>query len=344
MNPINGEDLMNPTFAGLRAPALSALLAVSLSLSSPAHAAGVIEIDGSSTVFPITEAVAEEFQMQGGGRVTVGISGTGGGFKRFCRGETDISNASRPILKEEMVACAQGGIKYFEIPIAFDALTVIVSKQNAFVDQLTVAELKTMWEPAAQGKVTNWNQIRPSFPDLPLKLAGAGADSGTFDYFTEAVVGRSKASRGDYQASEDDNVTVQFVSRNNGAIGYFGLAYFEENVDKLRGVPIVSPKSGKAVLPSVEAVNDGSYQPLSRPMFIYVKEKSLERPEVKAFVEFMLAEGGALASEVGYVGLPEEAYDVIRKNFESGKLGTVFGGHPEIGLTIDELLARETKL
>jgi phosphate transport system substrate-binding protein len=308
-------------------------------------AAGVIEIDGSSTVFPITEAVAEEYQSQiGGARVTVGISGTGGGFKRFCRGETDISNASRPILKEEMVLCAQAGIKYYELPVAYDALTVIVSSANTFVDQLTVQELKTMWEPAAQGKVRNWNQIRPTFPDQALKLAGAGADSGTFDYFTEAVVGRAKASRGDYQASEDDNVTVQFVSRDKGAIGYFGLAYYEENADKLRAIPIVPPAGGSPVLPSVETVNNGTYQPLSRPMFIYVKEKSLSRPEVREFVEFYLKEGGALASEVGYVGLPEEAYATILKNFQGGKVGTVFGGTPEIGLTIENLLEREGKL
>lgn len=314
-------------------------------VTAPSFAAAVIEIDGSSTVFPITEAVAEEYQAQvGGARVTVGISGTGGGFKRFCRGETDITNASRPILKEEMVNCSQAGIKYYEIPVAYDALTVIVSKSNNFVDQLTVQELKTMWEPSAQGKVSNWKQIRPTFPDMPLKLAGAGADSGTFDYFTEAVMGRAKASRGDYQASEDDNVTVQFVSRDKGAIGYFGLAYFEENIDKLRAVPIVSPKGGAGILPSVESVNDGSYQPLSRPLFIYVKEKSLSRPEVREFVEFFLKEGGALASEVGYVGLPEEAYGTLLKNFQGGKMGTVFGGTPEIGLTIEQLLEREGKL
>lgn len=312
---------------------------------APVLAAGVIEVDGSSTVFPITEAVAEEYQAQvGGARVTVGISGTGGGFKRFCRGETDVSNASRPILKEEMVLCAQAGIKYYEIPIAYDALTVIVSAANTFVDYLTVAELKYMWEPAAQGKVKSWNQIRASFPDQPLKLAGAGADSGTFDYFTEAVVGRAKASRGDYQASEDDNVTVQFVSRDKGAIGYFGLAYYEENADKLRAVPIVPPTGGAGVLPAIATVNDGTYQPLSRPLFIYVKEKSLSRPEVREFVEFFLKEGGALASEVGYVGLPESAYAMILKNFQSGKMGSVFGGTPEIGLTIEDLLAREGKL
>jgi phosphate transport system substrate-binding protein len=326
--------------------AISAGIAMFGALSAASsHAAGVIEIDGSSTVFPITEAVAEEYQSQvGGARVTVGIAGTGGGFKRFCRGETDITNASRPILKEEMVLCAQAGIKYFEIPVAYDALTVIVSSSNTFVDQLTVQELKTMWEPSAQGKVKSWSQIRPGFPEQPLKLAGAGADSGTFDYFTEAVVGRAKASRGDYQASEDDNVTVQFVSRDKGAIGYFGLAYFEENTDKLRAVPIVPPTGGTPVLPSVETVNNGTYQPLSRPLFIYVKEKALSRPEVREFVEFYLKEGGALASEVGYVGLPDEAYETILKNFQGGKLGTVFGGTPEIGLTIEQLLEREGKL
>src|SRR5262245_22299053 len=309
------------------------------------HAAGVIEVDGSSTVYPITEAVAEEFQSQGGGaRVTVGISGTGGGFKRFCRGETDISNASRPILKEEMVTCAQAGVKYFELPIAYDAITIVVNKESTFADQLTVAELKTMWEPAAQGKVMNWNQIRSSFPNQPLKLAGPGADSGTFDYFTEAIVGRTKASRGDYQASEDDNVIVQFVSRDKGALGYFGMAYFEENQDKLRAVPVVANGSTTPVSPSAQTVVDGSYQPLSRPLFIYVKEKSVHRPEVKAFVDFYLKNADTLSREVGYVGLPAAAYQLAVKNFEAGKLGTGFGGTPEGGLRVEEVLGREGKL
>jgi phosphate transport system substrate-binding protein len=250
-------------------------LVLSGSMASNVYAADVIEVDGSSTVYPITEAVAEEFQAQGGGtRVTVGISGTGGGFKRFCRNETDISNASRPILREEMIACAQSGVKYLELPVAYDALTVVISKQNDFVDHLTVNELRTMWAPAAQGKVTNWKQIRSSFPDLPLKLAGAGADSGTFDYWTEAIVGKAKASRGDYQATEDDNVTVQFVSREKGALGYFGLAYYQENKDKLRAVPIVASGSTAPVAPSIQTVNDGTYQPLSRPIFVYVKQAS----------------------------------------------------------------------
>ncbi len=321
--------------------ALGIVMSASL-LAPAAQAAEVIKVDGSSTVYPITEAVAEEYQSAlGGARVTVGIAGTGGGFKRFCRGETDITNASRPILKEEMILCAQAGIKFYELPIAYDALTVVVSKANTFVDQLTVPELKRMWEPAAQQKIMNWNQIRPTFPDMPLKLAGAGADSGTFDYWTEAVMERSKASRGDYQASEDDNVTVQYVSRDKGALGYFGMAYYEENTDKLRAVPIVPPGGAKGIAPSTQTVNDGTYQPLSRPLFIYVKEKSLARPEIKEFVEFYLSEGPALAAEVGYVELPARAYELARENLKNGKVGSGFAGHAEIGLSVEELLVRE---
>ena len=201
-----------------------------------------------------------------------------------------------------------------------------------------------MWEPAAAGKITSWKQVRDSFPDLPLKLAGAGADSGTFDYFTEAVVGVAKSSRGDYQASEDDNVTVQFVSRDKGALGYFGLAYYEENKDTLRAVPIVASGGSTGVLPSIASVNDGTYTPLSRPIFIYVKEKSVQRPEVRKFVEFYLQEGGALTREVGFVDLPAVAYELALKNFNEGKLGTGFGGKSEVGLKVEELLAREGKL
>lgn len=330
--------------ASLRAAGLLAALGGGWSAGA-AHAAGLIEIDGSSTVYPITEAVAEEFQKASGGtKVTVGISGTGGGFKRFCRGETDISDASRPILREEMILCAQAGVKYYELPVAYDALTVVVSKNNDFVDYLTVDELKKMWEPAAQGKVTSWKQIRDSFPDMPLKLAGPGADSGTFDYFTEAVMAKAKSSRGDYQASEDDNVIVQFVSREKGALGYFGLAYYEENQDKLKAVPIKANASAPAVMPSLETVNNSSYQPLSRPIFIYVKEKAAQRPEVREFVEFYLKEGAELAKEVGYVDLPAAAYELALKNFHKGKLGTGFGGASEVGLKVEDLLKREGKL
>lgn len=305
----------------------------------------VVRIDGSSTVYPITEAVAEEFQKaeKNAVKVTVGISGTGGGFKKFCHGETDIADASRPILKQEMEACAAAGIRYFELPVAFDALTVVVNPKNAFIRQLTVAELKKLWEPAAQGKVTRWNQVNPAWPDAPIKLFGAGSDSGTFDYFTEAVVGKAKSSRGDYTASEDDNVLVQGVTQDANALGYFGYAYYAENTGKLKAVPVVNPK-GKAVVPSKDNVINGSYEPLSRPIFIYVSEKGWQRAEVKKFVEFYMKHGAKLSKEVKYVPLPEKAYTGNLDHLTKGKLGTVFGGNAEVGITIDELMKREARL
>jgi phosphate transport system substrate-binding protein len=325
----------------------AAVLTGLVSIATPhlAAAQSVIKIDGSSTVFPIAEAVAEEFQISKRGkvRVTVGIAGTGGGFKRFCRGETDISNASRPILAEEMEVCRKAGIKYIELPIAFDALTVVVNPQNTWVKSLTPADLKKMWEPAAQGRITKWNQVRADFPAEPLMMFGPGADSGTFDYFTEAVNGKAKASRTDFQASEDDNVIVQGVGSNKGAIGYFGYAYYVGNKERIRAVPIQN-RQGKAVTPSLEAVVDGSYEPLSRPLFIYVRDTAAQRPEVKEFIEFYLKDGGGLAKEVGYVPLPDSAYALALKHFNDKKLGTVFGGVPEVGVTIDALLAREGKL
>jgi phosphate transport system substrate-binding protein len=322
-------------------PIISAVL-----LAAPVYAQQkIVKIDGSSTVFPVTEAVAEDFQKakKQQVKVTVGISGTGGGFKKFCRGETDISDASRPILKKEMEDCKATGIEYYELPVAFDALTVVVNPKNTFIKQLTVAELKKMWEPAAQGKVTRWNQVNPSWPDQPMKLFGPGADSGTFDYFTEAVVGKSKSSRGDFTASEDDNVLVQGVSRDVNGLGYFGYAYYIENKDKLKAVPIVNEK-GQAVEPSMEAVLKGSYTPLARPIFIYVNAKSLARPEVKEFVEYYMKNGAKLAREVKYVPLPDSAYRVALEHVQKGKKGTVFGGVAEVGVTIDELLKREAKL
>ena len=313
-------------------------------LAAPVHAQ-LVKIDGSSTVFPVTEAVAEDFQKakKGAVKVTVGISGTGGGFKKFCRGETDISNASRPILKAEMAECAKAGIDYYELPVAFDALTVVVNPKNGFVRQLTIAEMKKMWEPAAQGKVTRWNQVNPAWPDAPMKLFGPGADSGTFDYFTEAVVGKAKSSRGDFTASEDDNVLVQGVSRDVNGLGYFGYAYYIENKDKLKAVPIVNEK-GQAVEPSMEAVLKGSYSPLARPIFIYVNAKALEKPEVREFAEYYMKNGGKLAREVRYVPLPEAAYKTAWEHVQKGKKGTVFGGVAEAGVTIEELLRREAKL
>ncbi len=313
--------------------------------AAPAATAQVVKIDGSSTVFPITEAVAEEFQKakKGAIKVTVGISGTGGGFKKFCRNEIDISDASRPILKKEMEECKAAGIEYFELPIAFDALTVVINPKNSFIKTLTIAELKKMWEPGAQGKVTRWNQVNPAWPDAPMKLFGPGADSGTFDYFTEAIVGKSKSSRGDFTASEDDNVLVQGVSRDVNGLGYFGYAYYIENKDKLKAVPIVNEK-GQPVEPSMEAVLKGAYSPLSRPIFIYVNAKSLAKPEVREFVEFYLKHGSKLAREVKYVPLPDVAYTTGWEHIQKGKKGTVFGGTAEVGITIEELLKREAKL
>jgi phosphate transport system substrate-binding protein len=327
-------------FALFGGAAAGALLA-----SQVAFAAPEVKIDGSSTVYPVTEAVAEEFQKakKGAVRVTVGISGTGGGFKKFCRGETDISNASRPILAQEMEACKKVGIDYIELPVAFDALTVAVSPKNNLISEITVDELKKIWEPAAQGKITNWKQIRPEFPDMKLNLYGAGSDSGTFDYFTEAVVGKAKASRGDYTASEDDNVLVQGISGDPQALGYVPFAYVHENPGKLKPLKVVDPQTGKAVAPSMETVIDGTYQPLSRPIFIYVNRKSADRSEVKEFVEFYLTKGAELAQEVGYTPLPAEAYKVAMDRFAARKTGTAFGGHPEVGMKIMDLLARELK-
>ena len=302
-----------------------------------------IKIDGSSTVFPIMEAVAEEFQISKRGkvRVTVGIAGTGGGFKKFCRGETDISNASRPILAEEMAACKAAGVKYIELPVAFDALTVVVNPKNTWAKTLTVAELKKIWEPAAQGRITRWSQVRAGFPNQPLMLFGPGADSGTFDYFTEAVNGKSKLTRGDYTASEDDNTLVQGVENNTNALGYFGYAYYVNHKDKMTAVGI---SAGKApVLPSEANVINGTYTPLSRPLFIYVRDTSAARAEVAELVKFILTKGGPLVREVGYVALPPASYAVAQKHFDSRRYGTVFGGKPEVGITIDELLKREAK-
>lgn len=306
----------------------------------------VVKIDGSSTVFPPTEGVAEDFQKlkKGAMKVTVGISGTGGGFKKFCRNETDISNASRPILKAEMDACKAAGVEYFELPVGFDALTVVVNPKNTFLKELSVAELKTMWEPAAQGKITSWKQINPSFPDTPFKLYGAGSDSGTFDYFTEAINGKAKASRGDYAATEDDHVTVKGVAGDVNAIGYLGYAYYAENQKTLKALPIIEKAGKSAVLPSEQNVINGSYQPLARPIFIYVNAKSLEKPEVKEFIAFYMKEGSRIMKEVKYVPLPASAYKNNEEHIAKGKKGTVFGGIAEVGVTIEELQKREAKL
>ena len=323
-----------------------ALLAISIlalvGIVPPVAKAQIIQIDGSSTVFPVTEAVAEEFQKSKKGKVkvTVGIAGTGGGFKKFCRAETDISNASRPILKSEIEDCKKSNVQFIELPVAYDALTVIINPKNDWVKSLTVADLKKMWEPGAQGKVTTWNQVRPEWPNSPLKLFGPGADSGTFDYFTEAIVGKAKSSRGDFTASEDDNVLVQGVANDRNALGYFGFAYYIENQAKLKAVAIETAKG--PVAPSAKTVEDGTYQPLARPIFIYISKKSLDtKPEVKEFVDFYLKNASKLVKDVKYVALPPSAYTMGAQHVTKGKIGTVFGGTAEVGVKIEDLMKRE---
>lgn len=316
----------------------SLIVASSLILSAPLSAAvDIVEIDGSSTVYPIAEAVAEEFQIETGIKVTVGVSGTGGGFKKFCRGDTVISNASRPIKAKEIKKCDEAGIDFIEIPVAFDALTVVVNKGNDWANELTIEELKKIWEPAAQGKITNWNQVRPSFPDMPLKLYGPGADSGTFDYFTEAVNGESKAIRGDFTASEDDNIIVKGVAGDKGGMGYFGLAYFTENSETLKAVKIKNA-AGKFIMPSLEAAQNGSYNPLSRPLFIYLNaKKAAFDVNVKKFIEFFLNNAKELSAEVGYVPFTDKEYTAIINHYKKLKTGTAFA-KPAIGLSVEEIL------
>jgi phosphate transport system substrate-binding protein len=304
----------------------------------------LVRIDGSSTVFPITEAVAEEFQKskRNAVRVTVGVSGTGGGFRKFCRGESDVQNASRPITKNEMAECQKNGVTYIEMPVAYDALSVVVNPRNEWLKEISVDELKKIWEPGAQGKVMRWNQVNPAWPDRPFRLFGAGTDSGTFDYFTEAVNGKSKASRGDFTASEDDNVLVQGVSRDVDSLGFFGFAYYAENRDKLKALPI-SWKGGKAVAPTEETVINGTYQPLSRPIFVYVSAAAAKRPEVREFAEFYNRNAAKLVKEVKYVPLPAAAYNYNLDALAKTRVGTKFGGENLVGVTIEALMKMEAK-
>lgn len=315
---------------------LVGLLAALLSpfARSKQQAPQIVRVDGSSTVFPITDAIAKEYNKTNDRaiQVQVGVSGTGGGFKKFCAGEIDISDASRPITQEEMKICDQAGIRYYELPIAFDALTVVVNPQNTWAKDITVEELKTIWDPAAQGKITNWKQVRAGYPDKPLRLFGPGQDSGTYDYFNEVIIGKNP-SRTDYVASEDDNALVQGVRQNPDALGYFGFAYYEANHSQLKALAIDSGKGG--ILPSREAVEKAQYQPLSRPLFIYVNYKAAQdKPEVGAFVSFYLKNAKRLVGSVGYIPLSDEAYHIADVHFTSGKVGTVFAGLPQPNLTI----------
>lgn len=312
--------------------------AVSMAGLKQVHAAEkVIKIDGSSTVYPISEAVAEEFQKATKVKVTVGESGTGGGFKKFCRGETDISDASRPIKQKEMDECKAAGVQYIELPVAYDALTVVVNSKNDWVKSFTVAELNQLWKSGSS--VKSWKQINPAYPDTKILMYGPGTASGTFDYFTEAINGKAGNSRSDYTPSEDDNVLVQGVSSDRGATGYFGYAYYEENKDKLRAIPIVV--NGKAVEASPENVMNGTYQPLARPLFIYVNATAAAfKPEVKAFVNFYLQHAPKLVKEVKYVPLPADDYAVVTEHFKAMKPGTGFNGTAEVGIKIKDLIKR----
>ncbi|MGH8001708.1 MAG: PstS family phosphate ABC transporter substrate-binding protein [Brasilonema sp.] len=299
-----------------------------------------VRIDGSSTVYPITQAIAKQFESEQNKKVSVNISGTSGGFEKFCAGQTDISNASRPILKAEMEVCRKNSVRFIELPIAFDALTIVVHPQNNWAKDITIAELKKMWEPAAQGKITSWNQVRASWPNRPLKLFGAGNKSGTFDYFTEATVGKTRASRTDYTASEDDEVIADGVSKDPNALGYFGYAYYEEHKSKLKVLPVNNGKG--AVLPTREAVEKAKYQPLSRPLFIYVNPWSAKNREaVYKFVNFYVDRAPKVVNSIGYVPLPAEVYRIDNVHFNNGKVGTVFSGEAQLNLTLAEVLRKQ---
>ena len=316
---------------------LGALGIICLAIAWGCSRPDIVKVDGSSTVFPITEAMAEEFSKRyGETRVTVGVSGTGGGFKKFCRGEIDITGASRPVKPVELEKCSNEGIEFIELPVAFDGLSVMVNPDNDWVDFLTVEELREIWQPGST--VSKWSDVRPEWPDRDILLVGADTDSGTFDYFTTAVVGEEGASRPDYIASSDDNVLVRAVAGEKGALGYVGYAFVVENSDSLRVVPIDG--GAGPVFPTIETISSNTYAPLSRPLFIYVNSQGARRSDVQEFVRFYLNEtSGDFIREVGYVTFQETDYRLVQQRFERGITGSVFGGKgSQIGITIKELL------
>lgn len=322
------------------------LIAAAVGCRRQEQASSTVRIDGSSTVFPIAEAVAEEYRKsKPERRVIVGVSGTGGGFKKFAAGETDLCTASRPIRPAEQEACTKNGIEYVELPVAYDGLAILVNPKNDWAQHVTVAELKRLWEPAAQGAITRWDQVRAEWPKREIHLYGAGVDSGTYDYFTSAVVGAEHSSRGDFTSSEDDNVLVQGIAGDELALGFFGLAYYEENRSKLKLLPVDDgdDANGKGpIAPSMETVMNGTYQPLSRPIFLYVNQASLQRPEVEEFVGFCLTAAPKLVREVGYIPLPDRAYQLARERVDHRTTGSLFGGRgSQVGVRIEQLLERE---
>ena len=321
---------------------LGILVAAATSSSAAPTSSGRILMDGSSTVFPISEAVAEEFQHANpGAGVTVGVSGTGGGFKKFLAGELDIVNASRPIKASELEFARKTNISFVELPIAYDALSIVVNKKNTWVDHLTVAELRKIWGPESQGKVMKWSDVRPGWPDKPLRLFGPGTDSGTFDYFTEVINGKEDASRGDYTSSEDDNVIVKGVEGDEGALGYFGVAFYEANITRLKVVPVDDEQAENGAgpqLPTAQNVLAAKYSPLARPLFIYARTSSLEKPEIAKLMSFYLSNVKALAAEVGYIPLPDAIYAQVQSRLEKKIAGSLFDGKAAlVGVTLQQL-------
>ncbi|QDG52879.1 PstS family phosphate ABC transporter substrate-binding protein [Persicimonas caeni] len=302
----------------------------------------IIKVDGSSTVYPIQEAMAEEFQKNSDARVTIGVSGTGGGFQKFCNKETVLTGASRPVKQSEIEKCKKAGVEFVELPVAYDGITVIIHPDNDWADTMTVDELNTIWGPEAQGKITKWSQVRDGWPDQDIQLFAPGTASGTFDYFTQAINGEEQASRGDFSPSEDDHVIVTGVSRSKNALGFLGYAYYDENRDKLKAVEIKASDDAKAVAPSMETIANGTYTPLSRPLFIYVRKDALENNKhLKDFIDFYMTKGSKLVKEVGFIPLPEKAYTLAKERADSLTTGTVFTGGSKVGVTVEELLKAE---
>lgn len=301
-----------------------------------------IRIDGSSTVFPIAQAVAEEFRKVNHSHIAIGVSGTGGGFKKFCRGETVITGASRPITTSERTACDRAGIAYVELPVAYDGIAVVVHKHNHWVDHLTVSELRKIWAPlsVAQG-INRWSQIRTGWPDRQFHLFGPGVDSGTYDYFTKAIVGQERASRGDFTASESDNLLVQGVSTDEAALGFFGYAYYVENRDRLKLVPIDDGEDDNGrgpIAPSLETVKQGTYQPLARPVFLYVNVTESRRQDVDGFMDFFLTQSSELIREVGYIPLPDHTQSMVLQRYRNRVTGSLFESGSKVGVSVAKVL------
>lgn len=327
-----------PVFASLAILAL-ALTSCGGSGGDGSGISGEVNVDGSSTVYPISQAMAEEFGAANrNARVTVSLSGSGGGFKKFCNGEIDISNASRPIKQKEIDKCAEKGIEFIEIPVAYDGLSVVVNKNNDWAACLTTEELTKIWEPGAEGKITSWNQVKGEYPNEALRLYGPGTDSGTYDYFTEATIGETK-TRTDFTASEDDNTLVQGVNSDKGGMAFFGYAYYEENQDTLQAVAIKNA-DGTCVKPSPQTIADGSYNPLSRAIFFYVSKTAMEEnPAVKAFAEFQTnPENSELISEVGYIALPSEIQTKVQNRLTNATTGSIYGGGSAVGVKLSDKL------